>query len=449
MDVGLMAVLSWGSSGAEVRQLQQQLKNAGFYPGPVDGKFGPLTFSAVKRFQQSQGLVVDGIAGPKTIAALAALGHGAPAAGQAPATGATVSLHIGINRVDPSKYGGWDGALAGCENDARTMAAIAAAEGFSVRHLVSPAATAATILDEVRRVARSLSAGGTFLLTYAGHGGQVADLSGEEEDQKDETWVAYDRQIIDDELSLAFGEFPAGTNIIVVSDSCHSGTVYRYVRGPGGFRAARDQDVDKEFQREFAELKLAFYEDLAVARPGPGEPPFVAFPRPADGPRVADRVQVRTAAIATAGSTGTSSQDASLLVGAAPYTGGSAASRGQDGEPEFAVRAMPITVNEAANEVQHEELVEAKRKARSRPDVAAAGILLSGCADNQLSQEVNGAGVFTTILNRTWANGSYIADYQRYIAQIVSQMGPTQTPQLSAFGGNVHLLLARTPFRAT
>ncbi|MDP9071378.1 MAG: caspase family protein, partial [Actinomycetota bacterium] len=34
-----------------------------------------------------------------------------------------MSLHIGLNRVDPDGYNGWSGDLAGCENDARDMRA--------------------------------------------------------------------------------------------------------------------------------------------------------------------------------------------------------------------------------------------------------------------------------------------------------------------------------------
>jgi peptidoglycan hydrolase-like protein with peptidoglycan-binding domain len=63
--------LARGSRGADVRQLQAQLKRAGFDPGPLDGKFGPLTQAAVKAFQQARGLETDGIAGPLTKGALA------------------------------------------------------------------------------------------------------------------------------------------------------------------------------------------------------------------------------------------------------------------------------------------------------------------------------------------------------------------------------------------
>ena len=38
-----------------------------------------------------------------------------------------ISLHIGLNRVDPAHYKGWDGALQGCENDANDLRAIAEA----------------------------------------------------------------------------------------------------------------------------------------------------------------------------------------------------------------------------------------------------------------------------------------------------------------------------------
>jgi flagellum-specific peptidoglycan hydrolase FlgJ len=63
-------LLKEGASGERVEQLQQQLKQAGFDPGGVDGKFGRNTEAAVKRFQEAKGLEVDGIAGPRTLGAL-------------------------------------------------------------------------------------------------------------------------------------------------------------------------------------------------------------------------------------------------------------------------------------------------------------------------------------------------------------------------------------------
>lgn len=62
--------LTQGTVGPRVKELQQQLKQKGYDPGPVDGVFGLKTKIAVAAFQKSQGLVVDGVAGTQTLAAL-------------------------------------------------------------------------------------------------------------------------------------------------------------------------------------------------------------------------------------------------------------------------------------------------------------------------------------------------------------------------------------------
>ncbi len=65
------AVLSnYGSTGQEVINIQSRLTNWGYYNGSVDGIYGYQTFSAVKKFQSKNGLAVDGVSGPKTLAAL-------------------------------------------------------------------------------------------------------------------------------------------------------------------------------------------------------------------------------------------------------------------------------------------------------------------------------------------------------------------------------------------
>lgn len=59
-----------GSSGSVVRQIQTNLKNWGYYSGEIDGIYGSRTEEAVKSFQQSNGLTVDGMAGPRTLSAM-------------------------------------------------------------------------------------------------------------------------------------------------------------------------------------------------------------------------------------------------------------------------------------------------------------------------------------------------------------------------------------------
>lgn len=64
------ALSYYGSTGQEVIDIQAKLYNWGYYNGIVDGIFGSKTFNAVKWFQSKNGLAVDGVAGPKTLAAL-------------------------------------------------------------------------------------------------------------------------------------------------------------------------------------------------------------------------------------------------------------------------------------------------------------------------------------------------------------------------------------------
>jgi len=47
------------------KELQQALKDKGFYNGPVDGDIGPKTRAAVKAFKIANGLIANSIAGPK------------------------------------------------------------------------------------------------------------------------------------------------------------------------------------------------------------------------------------------------------------------------------------------------------------------------------------------------------------------------------------------------
>lgn len=69
-----MPTLKQNSSGPDVKDLQQKLKDLGFDPNGVDGTFGPGTKAAVIAFQQSKGLQPDGVVGPGTMAALETAG---------------------------------------------------------------------------------------------------------------------------------------------------------------------------------------------------------------------------------------------------------------------------------------------------------------------------------------------------------------------------------------
>ncbi|MGZ5081018.1 MAG: caspase family protein [Usitatibacter sp.] len=175
-----------------------------------------------------------------------------------------ISLHLGLNAVDPAAYSGWDGLLDACEFDAKDMQSIAVSRGIKPRTLLTKDATRAKALDAIRGAAKTLKRGDYFLLSYSGHGGQVDDVSGDEDDRQDETWCLYDGQLIDDELYYELGRFAAGVRIFVLSDSCHSGTVVR-VAPPEGKPATKPRLMPPSIARKVYEEHRKFYDDLQKA----------------------------------------------------------------------------------------------------------------------------------------------------------------------------------------
>jgi len=196
-----------------------------------------------------------------------------------------VSLHVGLNRVDPKHYEGWTGALTACESDAEDMERIASMQGFATLRLPTADATRDAVTSAVRRAAGELRAGDIFFMSYSGHGGQVPDISGDEADLQDETWCLFDGQLIDDELRELWALFEPGTRVLLLSDSCHSGTVARMaydaldaaglarpaissaeVGGPAAFRAMPRDVALRTFH-----ANQDFYRDILKGLPEAGQ----------------------------------------------------------------------------------------------------------------------------------------------------------------------------------
>ena len=70
------ALSKMGSRSEEVRNIQQVLKEQGYYNGKIDGIFGTATKNAVISFQKNNGLAADGIVGEKTLRAMGIGGGG-------------------------------------------------------------------------------------------------------------------------------------------------------------------------------------------------------------------------------------------------------------------------------------------------------------------------------------------------------------------------------------
>jgi hypothetical protein len=192
-----------------------------------------------------------------------------------------ISLHIGLNTVDPEHYDGWNGRLAACEFDANDMLAIADVRGFDSELLLTRSATANAVTDAIRRASQELTSGDFFFCTYSGHGGQVPDRNGEESpDGMDETWVLFDRQLVDDELYSLWHGFEQGVRILVLSDSCHSGTMTRDARamfeavvpmivdrGIIDDQKPRTKDLPRSVQDATYQQHRELYDDIQASNP--------------------------------------------------------------------------------------------------------------------------------------------------------------------------------------
>ena len=181
------------------------------------------------------------------------------------AKASALSLHIGLNSVDPKHYGGWSGDLMACEFDAKDMAAIAKRAGMKSTLLLTKKGTRARTLAAIRAAARTLKVGDYFFLTYSGHGGQIPDVTGEEGDKKDETWCLFDGELIDDELNLELSKFAERVRVLVLSDSCHSGTVTRAPRPEPGTTVSRPKLMPPAVAMRTYREHQDFYDELQKA----------------------------------------------------------------------------------------------------------------------------------------------------------------------------------------
>jgi len=193
------------------------------------------------------------------------------------------ALHIGLNSVDAAAYDGWSGDLAACELDAQDMEQISAAAGMTSSSLITPAATSEAVLGALDEAAAALTSGDLFLVTYSGHGGQIPDENGDEPDKLDETWVLYDRQVLDDELYQRYAAFAEGVRIVVLSDSCHSGSVVRAqlaAAGPGAAvlvdAFAGGRFMPQQVSARDVAARKELYDEVRAVTPREGELPLKA-----------------------------------------------------------------------------------------------------------------------------------------------------------------------------
>src|SRR5258708_12415488 len=112
-----------------------------------------------------------------------------------------ISLHIGLNRVDPVHYAGWKGELVACENDARDMETIARSQGLVAQSLLTKAATSTALLGLIEKAARELVPDDFFSLPYSCHGRQINDVHNHDPSALDDTCALSARDLVRHALS--------------------------------------------------------------------------------------------------------------------------------------------------------------------------------------------------------------------------------------------------------
>lgn len=134
-----------------------------------------------------------------------------------------VSLHIGVNN-----YPGTANDLRGCVNDANNWEKLLRENyGFKTFKLLDRQATYSNVVNTMNRVIYRAKKDSHVVITFSGHGTNVRDVNGDEEDRRDEALCLYDRILIDDELREILTKISGKCKLTFISDSCHSGTVTR------------------------------------------------------------------------------------------------------------------------------------------------------------------------------------------------------------------------------
>jgi len=173
-----------------------------------------------------------------------------------------ISIHIGLEYIDPKHYGS-DGVLRTCGKDCLDMKEIAEAQNFeSTIVLLNEEGTRDTVIQAITHASEELVDGDILFLSYSGHGASIPDESGDEEDGKDESWCLFDGYLLDDELYALWTSFEEGVRIMVISDSCHSGTVTKVVPGQDPKTVVVSKNFpEEEAKRVYIEHK-SFYQKI-------------------------------------------------------------------------------------------------------------------------------------------------------------------------------------------
>ncbi len=144
-------------------------------------------------------------------------------------------------------------SLVGAVNDAHDLAETLRGRGAEVTLRLDAAATRAQIMQDWSAIARAAGPGDSVVLTYAGHGVQLPEaLPGDEADGMDEVFIlqGFDvegaglaERISDNDVAAMLQQIPPEVPVLLVADSCHSGTMTRSVDPRGHLGRSRYAEI--------------------------------------------------------------------------------------------------------------------------------------------------------------------------------------------------------------
>lgn len=139
------------------------------------------------------------------------------------------ALLFAINR-----YGGGND-LNGCINDQQAIKDKLNTyfPGFDIRTYSDSEVTKKRFANEIDSAIAVLRPDDTLLISYSGHGTQLRDDNKDESDGYDEALYLYDGPFRDDVFNVLLNKIPAGANVIILLDSCFSGTATRAIELTG------------------------------------------------------------------------------------------------------------------------------------------------------------------------------------------------------------------------
>lgn len=164
------------------------------------------------------------------------------------------ALVIGIGQYDDARWAQIHG-----DTDADYVLKTLKAGGFKdVLTLRNAGATKSAIVSAFFTIERSSHPGDRIYIHFSGHGQQITDRDGDEEDGYDEAWIPFDAQpyysdsykgenhLIDDEVNRMLmairKKIGSSGRLLVVVDACHSGSA---TREPG------DSTISRGFDKKF------------------------------------------------------------------------------------------------------------------------------------------------------------------------------------------------------